>query len=95
VIHRRRLSRERDQGEAPCEYIIKSKRNWEFLLDYEKCDIIGMTETWQVYSHDWNVKIASYKLFRKERVVKGIEEVELYIKDKISSYREIEPRRAG
>lgn len=37
------------------------------MLDYEKYNIIGMTETWQVYPHDWNVKIAGYKLLgRKE-----------------------------
>lgn len=65
------------------------------MLDYEKYNIIGMTETWQVYSHDWNVKIASYKLFRKDRVVKEIEEVELYIKGRISSDREAEPRGPG
>lgn len=65
------------------------------MLEYEKYNIIGMTETWWVYSHDWNIKIGSYKLFRKERVVKEIEEVELYIKDKISSNRGTEPRGPG
>lgn len=39
-------------------------------MDYEKCNIIVITETWWFYSHDWNVKIAGYKLFRKERVGK-------------------------
>lgn len=65
------------------------------MLDYEKYNIIGMTGTWRIYLHDWNVKIGSYKLFRKEEVVKGIEEVELYIKDKISSDRVTEPRGPG
>lgn len=65
------------------------------MLEYEKYNIIGMTETWWVYSHDLNIKIGSYKLFRKERVVKEIEEVELYIKDKISSNRGTEPRGPG
>lgn len=65
------------------------------LLDYEKYNIIGMTETWRIYSHDWNAKIASYKLFRKGRVVKGTEEVKFYIKDKISSDMGTEPRGLG
>ena len=46
----------------------------------ETCDVVAITETWWDDSHDWNVAINSYKLFRKDRQRRRGGGITLYIK---------------
>ena len=39
----------------------------ELLIQQNKYDIIGITETWWDETHDWNVDIGGYKLFQRDR----------------------------
>ena len=39
----------------------------ELLIQQNKYDIIGITETWWEETHDWNVVTGGYKLFWRDR----------------------------
>ena len=54
-----------------------------YHISSENCDVAAITETWQDDSHDWNVAIDSYKLFRGDRQGRRSGDIALYIKDEI------------
>lgn len=37
------------------------------FIQESKYDLVGMTETWQDDSHDWNATIKEYELFKDDR----------------------------
>ena len=39
----------------------------EAIVRQANCDLAATTETWWDRSHDWNVVIDGYKLFRRDR----------------------------
>jgi len=38
----------------------------EVTVVLENCDVLAVTETWWDDSHDWNVAVDGYKLFRRD-----------------------------
>lgn len=53
----------------------------ELLAQQSSYDLIGITETWWDESHNWNVVMEGYNLFRKNRPNKKGGGVALYVKD--------------
>ena len=53
----------------------------EAIVRQANCDLAATTETWWDRSHDWNVVIDGYKLFRRDRQGRKGGGVALYIKD--------------
>jgi len=39
----------------------------EATMPLESYDLVAVTETWWEESHDWNVAIDGYRLFRRDR----------------------------
>ena len=58
------------------------------------CDVIGITETRWGGCHDWNVGIAGYKLFRKNRQGRRRGGLAIYISDQLKSV-ELLPMAGG
>ena len=56
------------------------KEELELLLQTEGYDIVGITETWWDDSHDWNVLVDGYELFKKNRKGRRGGGVALYVR---------------
>ena len=54
----------------------------ELLVQQSRYDLMGITETWWDESHDWNVSILGYNLYKRNRPNKrGGGEEALYVRD--------------
>ena len=53
----------------------------ELLMQQSKYGLVGITETWWDKSHDWNVSIAGYNLFRRNRQNQKGGGVALYVRN--------------
>ena len=62
-----------------------NRRSWKQSCCWKSYDLIAITETWWDESHDWNVALDGYRLFRRDRRGRRGGGVALYIKKTLQS----------
>ena len=75
----------RDAASLKCLYtnahsMGNKQEELEFCVRSRGHDLIAITETWWDSSHDWNVVMEGYVLFRKDRLVRQSHGVALYVR---------------